>query len=379
MSRNNEIRRVRMVPPEEAVEQLHFVCPGDALLLTAYLPEWNGEQLLDVLHYGISKRAACMIVFDCASGMSLSPPLLEEAEKEAFPVILVDSTDQPLRVPVTRLYDHIVGGLLLREMRSEFFEVMLCKEEASCSSSMIRRIENTFLIDFGSGCQACSILCLTDQGEYLGEEIKKRVYDAFHHELEQRNIACIDTFRDKSYFAAFPAMADEEVRTLVTGMIESVSAQSELQNLHCYGGIGSPRYGMNELRKSFAEAKLIIRAMKIFDEPGHVRMVPEYHHFMMLLDIRDHKKLINYRNPKLQGLYEMERSGNGQELTRTLEVYLRSGRNSKQTAEKLFIHRNTLHQRLKKIETLCGVDLSDPETAFELQFAVYVEKCLIYG
>jgi purine catabolism regulator len=43
----------------------------------------------------------------------------------------------------------------------------------------------------------------------------------------------------------------------------------------------------------------------------------------------------------------------------TLKAYLRLSRNSREICNELFIHRNTLSYRLRKIEDLLQVDLSD--------------------
>jgi len=56
------------------------------------------------------------------------------------------------------------------------------------------------------------------------------------------------------------------------------------------------------------------------------------------------------------------------ELTRTLQILLEVGGPSA-AAEALFVHVSTLKYRLRKIERILGVDLSDPEVCFNLRFA----------
>ena len=53
---------------------------------------------------------------------------------------------------------------------------------------------------------------------------------------------------------------------------------------------------------------------------------------------------------------------NGTELLPTLQEYLISGLNATATARQLFIHRNTLYQRLEKIQQIITSDLNDPDT-----------------
>ena len=100
----------------------------------------------------------------------------------------------------------------------------------------------------------------------------------------------------------------------------------------------------------------------------------------LLLDIRDRGQLFRLRDPIVRPLYSVGRKDSTDgELAHTLEMYFRNGRNARLTAEKMFIHRNTLNLRLKKIEKLCGIDLSDPACCRQVEFAIFVEKCLLYG
>ena len=62
--------------------------------------------------------------------------------------------------------------------------------------------------------------------------------------------------------------------------------------------------------------------------------------------------------PGVVQLYIYDRK-NKTELLDTLRVYLESGSNAAEAAKKLFIHRNTLYQRMKKIEEIIQVDLKD--------------------
>lgn len=74
-------------------------------------------------------------------------------------------------------------------------------------------------------------------------------------------------------------------------------------------------------------------------------------------------------NQKIQRLigHEQERSGN---LLTTLETYLRQGGNALETARQLHIHRSTLIYRLQRIEDLCELDLSNPQSRLNLQIAL---------
>jgi DNA-binding PucR family transcriptional regulator len=62
------------------------------------------------------------------------------------------------------------------------------------------------------------------------------------------------------------------------------------------------------------------------------------------------------------------------DLLETLEVYLDNGRSPKKTAEQLYLHRNTLSYRLKRIEAICQVSLFDPKICLNLHLALKSQK-----
>jgi GAF domain-containing protein len=62
--------------------------------------------------------------------------------------------------------------------------------------------------------------------------------------------------------------------------------------------------------------------------------------------------------------------GRGGDLFRTLETYLECHGNARDAATALYIHRNTLRQRLRRISTLIGIDVTDRALWFDLSLAV---------
>ncbi len=58
------------------------------------------------------------------------------------------------------------------------------------------------------------------------------------------------------------------------------------------------------------------------------------------------------------------------ELKKTLKVYLDCRCSIMETANRLFLHRNTVRYRIKKCEEILDNDLSDPEYCFQLQFSL---------
>jgi PucR family transcriptional regulator, purine catabolism regulatory protein len=74
-------------------------------------------------------------------------------------------------------------------------------------------------------------------------------------------------------------------------------------------------------------------------------------------------------------LIQYDQQTNGH-LFKTLEVYLNCHGSKKETAKKLFIVRQTLYHRLKKIEELLGEDFMSPEKRVTIEFLLFAYKYL---
>lgn len=118
---------------------------------------------------------------------------------------------------------------------------------------------------------------------------------------------------------------------------------------------------------------------------GALEMGEKYSPFEWCYDFEDYVLhfFMHYGTSRIDGrhlcypgvvqLYIYDRK-NHTELLDTLRVYLEAGSNAAAAAQQLYIHRNTLYQRLRKIEEIIRVDLNDPQTRlFVLMSYTFVE------
>lgn len=100
-----------------------------------------------------------------------------------------------------------------------------------------------------------------------------------------------------------------------------------------------------------------------------------------LLDIwlknENKEKVLEYCKSKLGTLCQMDQEQKT-EYIKTLKVYFQNNRSIQKTSETLFIHRNTVTQRIRKVFELLGVDPNDFAEVNELynmiQIIEYYEK-----
>jgi sugar diacid utilization regulator len=135
----------------------------------------------------------------------------------------------------------------------------------------------------------------------------------------------------------------------------------------CRVGVGGPCRGIPELSRSHHEAQLALSIQRVAG--GH-EQVTEFESLGVyrLLGGLDTSTVESIVDQWLGSLLRYDEKRHTQ-LTRTLSVYLASGRHYESTARSLSVHPSTLKYRLQRIRELTGHDLNDPDTQFNLQVA----------
>lgn len=98
--------------------------------------------------------------------------------------------------------------------------------------------------------------------------------------------------------------------------------------------------------------------------------------YRLLMAVAEPKELLEYWNETIRELYQYDVL-NGTPLIRTLEVFFACNYNAIEASRRLYIHRNTMTRRLRRIEDTLHVDLNEAETAFRFQLAIRVHHIVI--
>ncbi|MCR4999192.1 MAG: helix-turn-helix domain-containing protein [Lachnospiraceae bacterium] len=101
----------------------------------------------------------------------------------------------------------------------------------------------------------------------------------------------------------------------------------------------------------------------------------DYEFFHILNECKNRDLLESYVHPAIFRLMEYDTTKDGQ-LLETLTSYIKCGLSVKDTAAALFVHRNTLTYRLKKITELTGVNLENISELIRLERSVQILEFL---
>lgn len=133
-------------------------------------------------------------------------------------------------------------------------------------------------------------------------------------------------------------------------------------------GIGKWYQDTTHLNKSYQEAKMALQFGQIWFENKNVCHINDLGVLRLLIQIHQ-EVLFDYRDEYLLPLLESDRES-GTEYIKTLQVYIQQKGRINDVSDELFIHPNTLRNRIKKMEEMTGIDLQDPEEFMNLMVAV---------
>lgn len=135
-----------------------------------------------------------------------------------------------------------------------------------------------------------------------------------------------------------------------------------------YTGVSSNLPGIEALSKNYLQAKQTVDLSEKMEWKNILVHYNELGPYQLLLSITDKDAERNYYNSVLGKLEQYDKN-NKTNYLEFLDIFLNNNCNINSTADKMFVHRNTIVYKINKIEELLDRDLSDMEVRVELYLA----------
>lgn len=140
-------------------------------------------------------------------------------------------------------------------------------------------------------------------------------------------------------------------------------------------GIGRPAERIRDIQRSYEEAEHALELAMLGAYAEHVVAFIDLGAYRLLLPLRDSVELQQFYADTVGMLVEYERRRTAR-LLPTLRAFVNQNGNVSRTAEVLAIHRNTLLQRLRRIEEITGYNLDDPDARLALHLGLKIAALL---
>ncbi len=138
-------------------------------------------------------------------------------------------------------------------------------------------------------------------------------------------------------------------------------------------GIGNQCQSISDYRRGFAEANEALQMGQNLNQDGgvtHFNDLGVYRYLYKIARMDDLRDMYQDQVARIAN-YDKRK---GTDLLDTMETYLECAGNLTKTSNRLFVHRNTLIQRLERLQSLCDIDLQERSNWLTLQVAIKVFK-----
>jgi DNA-binding PucR family transcriptional regulator len=126
----------------------------------------------------------------------------------------------------------------------------------------------------------------------------------------------------------------------------------------------------HSLRLSFHEARCALEAVRLRNgDAPEVASYRDLGSFQLLLSLQDDEALSSYCRGVLEPIEQAE-GDYGEELVRSLDVFIEHNGHWEKAANALYCHRHTLRYRIRRVEQLTGRDFSSARDRIEFWLAL---------
>lgn len=180
-----------------------------------------------------------------------------------------------------------------------------------------------------------------------------------------------------SYIAIFMAnYSDYEIRNI----LKEIKKQLETlipETYYFYGGMGECTKNAKCIYKSFKKAKNALMMQEHSQKKNQLCYYSDLGMYKLLFAVDDRSILDSYYKEILEPI-ETYDIINGTNLIEVLHIFFQCKCNVQETADKLYMHRNSIRYKLNKIEELLNKDLSDVAVRSQLTIALMIQEILSY-
>ena len=179
---------------------------------------------------------------------------------------------------------------------------------------------------------------------------------------------------DTELITVFANYEEKKTHTFISAMLEQLQ-KLLLKDENIFPGVGRQTKSIRCLYKSYSQAKAIQKLQRNRKIDDSLIFYSDMGIYKLLMSIDDREILEEYYEKTIIPLSDYD-SRNDSDLTAVLRCYLKHNGSVQETAEELFVHRNTINYKLNKIEALLHTDLSSLDSRLKLNIGFMLENML---
>lgn len=206
-----------------------------------------------------------------------------------------------------------------------------------------------------------------DDSFAVGQAIRNIIHTEFSSCLSQNILTQLQA---GTVLALVPAgnVTEERLKEM---LVRIVKLAKQERNTELVVGVGNRTGYLEDVKLSRNEAATALKVANLSGQQESVFFYKDQGIYTMISKVADSKFLDTFVQKNIGKLIRADEV-NKSNLCETLEMYINHNCNAKETAESMFIHRNTLNYRLGKIQEILGNKCNDMESCLTLKLAFMV-------
>ena len=359
----------------------------------------NADQLLKILYNFLQIQ----IIFEVEGQEPIFYPNMTKQQRELLleKKTRVDTSSQFTIYPIY-LFEHNYGEITLHSENREIteFEMLILDRTVTALAQVLLR---NLYVDEKKGMEDAKWLEEWLEGVHSEEEMRQFIVSEWpNFKLKESAVLVISLPRneknkqlDRTYFKlychatfdkkGFYPFAIQKKYSLILILLNRQDGNSMKERLQeCIQkleksdlllgqefAVGKFVKDLTKIQESYQTALDTLYISRNIETSSY--FYDELYVFHLIYRMQKHTNLEEMIQEYLLPLLEFDEKHGG-ELLETLEVYLQSNGSKQETAKRLFIVRQTLYHRLRKIESLLGKDFMDGQNRLALEFMLLARK-----
>ena len=369
---NGVNRKISGINVIESAELIPFCRPNEILVTTGIQMKSDFNQLENLIRKAFEKRVACFILNIGPYITTVPPSIIQFANEHQLPIFLMEwkyrvadllkNTFQFISVKQQTQHQQQSDETLLYNLIFRYHQYQ---------TSIEQQLEKR---GFPKGTELGIITCTTISTT-KNPTISRYTSTIFYEFQKRYNYFLSLNHHNQLIFL----INRHEVKTANLPFSKTVEAIYEkvtnmTGHLDLIIGMGNFTTSLNEIIKSYNESLTVIHLVEQHRNP-FIHKYKEIGAYKIILSVADQSVIKQFQQDMLGALYMYDQL-HQTDFVQFLRVFLAEDGSSNKISKKLFIHRNTVSYKIKKIESLLDVDLSNTFTRTNLNVALMIEDIL---
>lgn len=366
---------------DDTREIIDWLYGGELVFITGLGLKGDSETLVELVEKLNARNASGLVIYIGPYITDIPDQAAILADRLGFPVFRL-----PWEVKLVDVTRDLCGAIIQKEMEEKSLDNLLesiLLNDSHIDEDVADRAAY-YGYDLTGNCQVC-IIDINNFSTFLKEngirdeknitDIKINLKGIVQETMLRYNLKAPMTVKSDSVIILMKVQgSNTDILKRMMGDIRKYT-EKKLYGLDISAGVGNPYSEFTEMKKSFKEAEQALQISKLTGADNNICFYNELGIYSLLLNIRDTQVLEKYYHTVLDPIVKYD-SMNSSELLATLEMLIRENGNITTTAEKLFIHRNTLKYRIQKIEEITEYDLRNLKDLTELGLGLMAGRIL---